>query len=633
MTFKPTSPILQFTLMFIVLSIVPTLFFVSEWYRIEERATSRVEQETRALLEFNQLSLQSTLSDIEASVELLSSNNLLHSAVTAKDTLNINAVQDLWILIARSKGYFSHLRFLDNSGREVIRINSVDNYIEVVPKEFLQDKSARDYFQYAKTLKPNQSGSFGIDIEYENGKVVTPITPALRLIVPVDVEFKRYGYFIANLNFDAIYNSLGHSSKSQLKPDILKANGFYLQSQTFSQLLGDIVSEHADFNIQNQLPLVWKESQTNPTGSVFDAGSWWSYSKLSLSNQLMGKDLLLVLNVPDQKINEIISEEFDDISLLALAVYIIIGLVTFLFCGWNIRHQKHSVESQIARVAMNGMSAVLISDRNNRIISVNKEFTRLSGYTLDEVKGKSPSIFASGKHQQQFYIKMWKHLLAEGSWEGEVVNQRKDGSTLTEILRIQTVSDRQGEILFYVGSFVDITQRKELENRLRELSEKDSLSGLWNRRKFDKQMRRETRRSRRYPTQYQSCLAIIDIDNFKRVNDELGHDEGDRVIKSVSSIILEQIRDTDFLARIGGEEFGLIMPHTPILEAEMVVNRLRIAISLCHENSVSVSGGVSDIDSSVERSYKRADIALYESKSSGKNCISIITSQESAEIA
>ncbi|MCK6263615.1 sensor domain-containing diguanylate cyclase [Vibrio sp. ZSDE26] len=633
MTAKPSSLLLQFILVFIILSIVPTLFFSTELKRIEERAFSLVEQETRSQLELNQLSLQAILLDIDATVEILSSNRLLHSAISEKDSLDLEAVQDLWILISRSKKYFSHLRFIDTTGQEVIRINSVDNFVEVVTDEYLQNKSHRDYFQYAQSLKQNESGSFGIDVEYEHGKILSPITPALRLITPIDINNKRHGYFIANLNFDVIYGALDNRSDDHPKPDIFKTNGFLLQSQTFSQLLGDIVPENETYNLSILLPKLWEQAKIAPSGFIFDAESWWSYSKVTLSSRLLGRDLILVLNIPDQKISQYVDHKYSDLLLLGTTVYIITALLSLIFCNWNRRHKKHSIESQIARIAMDGMSAVLISDHNNRIVSVNKEFTRLSGYALEEVKGKSPAIFSSGKHQQQFYIKMWRLLLEQGFWEGEVVNRRKDGSLLTEILRIQTVTDHKGKVVYYVGSFVDITQRKELENRLRVLSEKDALSGLWNRRKFDKQMRRETRRSRRYPTKYKSCLAIIDIDNFKRINDQLGHDEGDRVIKSVSNIILEQIRETDFLARIGGEEFGLIMPHTDLNEAEMVLNRLRIAISLDHNNSVTVSGGISDIDDSVQSSYKRSDLALYESKSSGKNCISIVTSQENEAIA
>lgn len=156
-------------------------------------------------------------------------------------------------------------------------------------------------------------------------------------------------------------------------------------------------------------------------------------------------------------------------------------------------------------------------------------------------------------------MQMWKALQDNGVWEGEVINKRKDGESITEILRIQSIRDEDNVIQFYVASFVDISHRKALENRLRELSEKDALTDLWNRRKFDQTISLECAKRRRYPDQAQSCLAIIDIDHFKRINDKFGHNEGDLVLRTVAKGIQDQLRESDFIARIGGEEFDELL--------------------------------------------------------------------------
>lgn len=259
---------------------------------------------------------------------------------------------------------------------------------------------------------------------------------------------------------------------------------------------------------------------------------------------------------------------------------------------------------------------------------MNHEFTRLSGYTFEEVKGKQPSIFASGLHRTEFYMQMWKALQDNGVWEGEVINKRKDGESITEILRIQSIRDENDVIQFYVASFVDISHRKALENRLRELSEKDALTDLWNRRKFDQAIHLECAKIRRYPDIAQACLAIVDIDHFKKINDKLGHSEGDHVLRGVAKGIQEQLRESDFVARIGGEEFAIIFPHTSVEEAERVLNRVRLYIASIHQQKVTLSGGVTDLCSIPDQSYKRADLALYESKSSGRNQIAVLTTAE-----
>ena len=129
---KLHSRTVLFPVVFFILSLVPTLFIVNEWQRVEQRAITLVEQETRNQLEFNRLSLQAIFSDIETSISLLSSNRLLHAALRENSSFDLGAIEDLWILIAQSKGYFSKLRFIDNQGMEVIRINSVDNFLEIV---------------------------------------------------------------------------------------------------------------------------------------------------------------------------------------------------------------------------------------------------------------------------------------------------------------------------------------------------------------------------------------------------------------------------------------------------------------------------------------------------------------------
>ncbi|MFA0519766.1 GGDEF domain-containing protein, partial [Vibrio sp. 10N.222.55.E8] len=173
----------------------------------------------------------------------------------------------------------------------------------------------------------------------------------------------------------------------------------------------------------------------------------------------------------------------------------------------------------------------------------------------------------SGRYTQEFYINMWTELQKVGVWEGEVVNRCKDGSLITEILRIQTIKDSKGIIQFYVASFVDISKHKALEKKLRALSEKDTLAECWNRRKFDLELREECRRVDHSPSQSQSCLAVLDIDHFKRINDSFGHDYGDRVIQKVAKTLQRESRENDLVARIGGEEFGIIFPKTTTEEA------------------------------------------------------------------
>ncbi|MFD2016259.1 diguanylate cyclase [Vibrio olivae] len=207
-------------------------------------------------------------------------------------------------------------------------------------------------------------------------------------------------------------------------------------------------------------------------------------------------------------------------------------------------------------------------------------------------------------------------------WEDEVTLYQGE-SEITTIMRVQSSFDSKGKLSYYIVSFVDISERKVLEEKLRVLSEKDPMSDLWNRRKFEQELRRSALLAQLADSNKPTCLALIDIDHFKRINDELGHDEGDRIISRVSYVMSSVVRHSDFLARIGGEEFAVIMPNTSIADANMALNRIREQVEIDTQASVTVSVGFTQLTPDYTRSYKCADIALYESKTIGRNQVSL----------
>lgn len=633
MSFTRYRVFLQFIVTFAVLACVPTLYFLNEHAKIDKRALQTVEQNNIHKLEYAKAELQVSVDQIITAASSLSNNGLLHQAILNPTQENLQNVSYLWLLVAKTQGVYSQLRFIDSQGMEKIRINTSEFKSEIVAPNDLQYKGDRKYFAYAQSLQGNQVGTYGIDLESEYGELTTPLTLGYRVIVPIELQGERKGYFIANLDLKRIYRSLAYKRNNNNLPTIFNGDGYYILPNDGTRILGNIINEHKEYSLSKQYPSLWRRIQLTNSGTVKEGSSWYSFIKTDITHTSTKEPLIFVLESDLSDIQPIANEERRELNTQAVFLLIIIALITFSFITWNYNHEKNSMASKIARAAMNGMSAVVITDHNNRIIQVNEQFTKSSGYTLEEVKGKQPTVFSSGRHNQEFYMNMWKALENEGIWEGEVVNKRRDGSLITEILRIQTVTDKQGTIQFYVASFIDISHRKALEDQLRELSEKDPLSGLWNRRKFDTEMVSHSQRIKRYPDSEHVSLALIDIDHFKRINDKYGHDIGDKVIGEVAQTLSTHLRETDIIARIGGEEFAIIMPHTPLDEAEVVVNRLRTAVNLESDLNITVSGGVTDICSKPGDSYKRADIALYESKTLGRNQVNVMASAEANSIA
>ncbi|MEZ9702187.1 diguanylate cyclase [Vibrio sp. 10N.261.46.E12] len=624
----------QFLCTIFALGLVPALYINSELDRVEAQHTINIKQSSQNQIEYSFHELAVIVEQISNSVPSIADSQTLLRAIQEPSIIHKETLQDLWVMLARGQKYYSQLRYLDLAGNEVFRVNYKDGQATVVPQNELQNKSSRDYFKMLQKMEIGDVSSRGIDLEMENGEIVHPLTPALRIMTPVAEGNRIIGYFIANLNMLEIYKRLHYQiGTSTAVPIILNKTGHVIMGPDIEESFGHLIESRSDKTYAKLYPELWKAIQDNTSSSYFDGKNWYFHSDISPKIKQFEGPIYMVLHIKNQQFSSQYKQEKQAIYVQIIALSFLISMISAGFVLWNSNHKKNSIESQLAKAAMNGMSALVITDRNNRIIKVNQEFTRVSGYELEDVKGRQPSMFASGRYNQEFYIKMWSIIKQKGMWEGEVVNRRKDGSLITEILRIQTIKDSKGVIQFYVASFVDISKHKELENKLRNLSEKDALAGCWNRRKFDLELRDECSRVNRYPTREQSCLAILDIDHFKRINDRFGHDYGDRVIQTAAQVLQRECRETDFVARIGGEEFGVILPHTTTQEAEYVLNRLRIAVSIELDNIVTVSGGITNLTNDPALNYKCADLALYEAKAAGRNSVCLFLDSEMSEIA
>lgn len=614
--------LLQLLVTFSVLSCVPLMYFHNQFNQIELQTQAIIEQQNSNKLEFSRVELQNSLKKVTSSLRFLSKNGLLNQTIRNPSKENLSLLQDFWLLVAQAQRHYSQLRFIDTSGMELIRINSGDNISEIVDSEKLQYKGDRSYFRYAQQLGDNDVGTYGIDYEIENGKAVDPLTPAYRIIYPITIDNQRKGYFIANLDLNRIYQELAFQGLANNLPTVVDDNGYFLMTSSGEQILGHLLEGKAQHNLATSYPKLWRYIQLSDTNIVKENGHWISYIKTQIKGSHQYDTLILLFKTPLGEADAVSEKAKRALYMKVVLVTIILLLLSFFFVSWDYNHKKNSLDSKIARAAMNGMSAVVITDKHNQIIQVNDEFTRLSGYQLQDVIGQRPSLFASGKHGPEFYQEMWHTLNEHGVWEGEVINKRRDGSFISEILRIQTIKNRAGSIEYHVASFVDISHLKELEERLRTLSEKDALTELNNRRKFDSDIQAQMLRCNRYGSNETAILALIDIDHFKRVNDNYGHDIGDQVLIQVAKSLTLHLRETDMIFRIGGEEFAVIMPHIAAAEAELVLNRVRLAINAESDIGITVSIGFTDILSSVAQSYKRADTALYQSKSSGRNQVS-----------
>jgi len=307
-----------------------------------------------------------------------------------------------------------------------------------------------------------------------------------------------------------------------------------------------------------------------------------------------------------------------------------------LYCSSrDITDRKHAEQQLrlVSRVFDRAAEGVMITDENQKILTVNDAFTKATGYTREEVIGNSPAILQSGKQDSDFYHQMWKTLQARDWWQGEIWNRRKNGELYLEWLSINTVRDEDGKVINYIGMFSDITLIKESRQRMEFLATHDELTRLPNRTIFNEHLKMALARSARAGT----CLALlfVDLDNFKVVNDTLGHEEGDELLKQAAERLRGCIRKADTIARLGGDEFVILLETDGRDGAGIMAKRILAAFTANfilkdQEFTISPSIGISlfpedATDPKILMSH--ADTAMYRAKEGGKNTYLFFTNE------
>lgn len=301
---------------------------------------------------------------------------------------------------------------------------------------------------------------------------------------------------------------------------------------------------------------------------------------------------------------------------------------------FDVTAQKQAeAELRIAAVAFESQEGMCITDAQQRILQVNKAFCTETGYTAEEVLGRTPRMLQSGRHSPEFYRAMWARLNRTGAWQGEVWNRRKSGEVYPEWLTISAVKNELNEVTHYVASMLDITERKAAEEAIENLAYYDPLTHLPNRRLLMDRLHQAISKMARDPRL--GALMFIDLDNFKTLNDTLGHDVGDQLLQQVAKRLLSCVRDADTVARLGGDEFVVMLcqldasPSIAALYAETIAEKVLSSLNkpyklLGHNYGSTPSIGVTlfvDAHMPVEELLKRADLAMYQAKAMGRNGI------------
>ncbi|MGF2735651.1 putative bifunctional diguanylate cyclase/phosphodiesterase [Marinobacter sp. DUT-1] len=290
----------------------------------------------------------------------------------------------------------------------------------------------------------------------------------------------------------------------------------------------------------------------------------------------------------------------------------------------NISDRKHSERGLriAASVFDRSHEAILITDHNNRILDVNPAFSRITGYSRDEVLGLNPAILSSGRHSREYYQSMWLSIEKTDHWRGEIWNRRKNGEEFIELLSISRVHLEEPGQYYHVAAFSDITALKNHARELDRAANYDDLTGLPNRQLLEERLRSACSHAERHGRRLSVCC--LDLDGFKAINDRLGHGAGDEVLRTLAERLTHTLRSGDTVARVGGDEFVLLLQSD---DANAVYHRILSVIG----EPVAVGGEQVKLTASLgvtrypedradaEGLIRHADQAMYLAKEKGRN--------------
>ncbi|MCM5678827.1 EAL domain-containing protein [Schlegelella sp. S2-27] len=367
-------------------------------------------------------------------------------------------------------------------------------------------------------------------------------------------------------------------------------------------------------------------------------------------SDLSWDEVLSRLEVRDRLL--ILKKPFDPVEISQLASALTVKWQTTQDAGLKLAQLEEAVENRTAELATanddlrreitertrnekelrlaasvfhNTLDGVMIIDPDRRMVSVNQAFAALTGYSLEECLGQPEAVLRSDRQSIEFYQEIWAAVEQAGRWQGELWNKRRDGEDFLAWMNLVKVSDSDGRVERYVGVFHDITEMRSKEERIRHLAFHDTLTGLPNRTLLQDRLEHAITAAQR--TGEPLGLMFIDLDRFKSINDSLGHEAGDALLKEVAQRLANSLRKSDTVARLGGDEFVVLlprvgMPHNYGLVAQKLIEALSKPIIL-DGNAMQVSASIGiacfpDDGIDTMALMKNADAAMYAAKVGGR---------------
>lgn len=636
----------QFLLAFVPFSLLAALIVYGlDWQQRQAYLDSLRAAETADITSARRI-VARDFSGIVSDLMILSNANSLHELLDAPSPSHYQTLTDEFLLFSRKKRVYDQIRYLDESGMEIARVNFNNGDPAVTPAQELQNKKDRYYFSESIGLSKGVVYVSPFDLNIEHGQLEIPRKPTIRFATPVfDRQGHRRGVVVINFLGQQLIDHFRESlAGSRGTPHFLNADGYWLFGPDAENDWAFVLNKRDSFAAAH--PNAWA-SMRQEQGQIMRPDGLFTFATLypleeaqpgaegtgimtgisSTGQNARGYYWKLVSHIPAAKLDGILDQRFDfRAAWLYGGIEILIAILSISYAlvrvGQLRNEEKLKLSAKVTEVTSDG---VVILDDQKRIISINHAFSAITGYIPPDVMGKTPDFLRADGDNRELCHSIWESVQTKGHWEGELWNRRKSGEAFPVWTTLSAITDNQNRLVNFVEIFDDITERKLVEQNLQSLAYHDHLTGLPNRALLADRLNMAIASADRHQTKV--GVMFIDLNKFKPINDLHGHAAGDQVLRETAQRIRAAIRANDTAARLGGDEFVVLLQDIrDRSEVEWLAEKILAAIekeyllgNTACQLTASIGISLFPDDGDVpEKLLQDADIAMYEAKQASR---------------
>ncbi len=565
--------------------------------------------------------------------------------------LNKKSLENAYLIFIKNRGLYDQLRFLDNTGMEVVRINYDSGKPSAVPESGLQFKGDRYYFSDTYSLDRGEVFISPFDLNVEQGKVERPLKPMIRIGTPVfDSSGVKKGIVILNYFGSRMLQQINVIAAINTgKLMLLNSDGYWLKGPDSKNEWGFMYEHKKDLTFGKANPEAWEQIESVKTGQFLDSTGLYSYTTIHPLSKMQhsvtfdkaldasetvhrGKEYnwKIVSFIPQSILTAGKFKLLNSIIAIDGILFLVLAASSMLYSQSYVERKQAETElrdseGKFRAISTSAQDAILMMDTKGRISFWNDAAIRIFGWSREEALAKNlHSLIVPEKyhHAHQTGFKQFQQT-GDGPAIGktlELSGKRKDETEFPVELSLASV--HINDEWHSIGIMRDITERKKMEQQLKDAAVTDALTGLFNRRGFFTLAEQHCKLATR--NRKKMSLMYIDLNHFKAINDKLGHKAGDQVLVDTAQILKSSFRESDILSRLGGDEFAILLPDTTGPQCENTVtnqmNDILIEYNTTgnHDYTLSFSTGIAHYDPghpcSIEALLTTADALMYKDK-------------------